>query len=136
MRLNLNDSIRVKLTEHGKDIYYHQYDRLNNAFGKQLCKPSMPKVDEDGYTTFQLWCFMELYGVHMGMTLPNVIEPLDIVFDAPTIDPVRKGKWIKISPAGIYECSECGQNVMTSDIDVYRWCHGCGAKMEEGEQDA
>lgn len=53
---------------------------------------------------------------------------------SPTIDPVRKGKWIKISPAGIYECSECGQNVMTSDIDVYQWCHGCGAKMEEGEE--
>ena len=72
----------------------------------------------------------------MGMALPNVIEPLDIVFDAPTIEPERKkGKWIKISPAGIYECSECGQNVMTSDIDVYRWCHGCGCRMGEGEQE-
>lgn len=87
MRLNLNDSIRVKLTDLGKDIYYHQYDRLNTAFGREVCKPSYPKVDEDGYTTFQLWCFMELYGVYMGMTLPNVIEPLDIVFDAPTIEP-------------------------------------------------
>jgi len=47
----------------------------------------------------------------------------------------KKGKWIKISPADIYECSKCGQNVMTIDIDVYRWCHGCGAKMEEGEKD-
>ena len=51
----------------------------------------------------------------------------------PTIDPVRKGKWIKISPAGIYECSVCGLNLMTGDIDVYSWCHGCGAKMEEGD---
>lgn len=90
MRLNLNDNIKVKLTEHGKDIYYHQYDRTNAFLGRELCKPSYPKVDEDGYTTFQLWCFMELYGVHMGMTLPNVIEPLDIVFDEPTIEPERK----------------------------------------------
>lgn len=81
MRLNLNDNIRVKLTDLGKDIYYHQYDRLNNAFGRQICKPSMPKVDEDGYTTFQLWEFMELYGAHIGMTLPNVIEPLEIVYE-------------------------------------------------------
>lgn len=87
MRLNLNDNIKVKLTEHGKDIYYHQYDRTNAFLGRELCKPSYPKVDEDGYTTFQLWCFMELYGVHIGMTLPNVIEPLDIVFDEPTIEP-------------------------------------------------
>ena len=87
MRLNLNDEIKVKLTEHGKDIYYHQYDRTNAVLGRELCKPSYPEVDDDGYTTFQLWCFIELYGIHMGMTLPNVIEPLDIVFDAPTIEP-------------------------------------------------
>lgn len=90
MRLNLNDNIKVKLTEHGKDIYYHQYDRTNLLLGREVCKPSYPKVDEDGYTTFQLWCFIELYGIHMGMTLPNVIEPLDIVFDAPTIEERKK----------------------------------------------
>ena len=44
--------------------------------------------------------------------------------------PVRHGHWIKISPAGIYECSECGKNVMTSDIEAYVWCHGCGARMD------
>lgn len=94
MRLNLNDNIKVKLTEHGKDIYYHQYDRTNAFLGRELCKPSYPKVDEDGYTTFQLWCFMELYGAHMGMTLPNVIEPLDIVFDAPTCEGCKHlNKW-------------------------------------------
>ena len=48
----------------------------------------------------------------------------------PSVTPKPKmGRWIRISPAGIYECSECGQNVMTGDIDAYRHCHGCGAKM-------
>ena len=46
---------------------------------------------------------------------------------------VRHGHWIKISPAGIYECSECGKNVMTSDIEAYKYCHGCGAIMD-GEE--
>lgn len=41
-----------------------------------------------------------------------------------------KGHWIKISPANIYECSECGKNVMTNDICAYDFCHGCGAEME------
>lgn len=45
------------------------------------------------------------------------------------------GKWVKISPAGIYECSQCGQNVMTSDIEAYKFCHGCGAKMIGGDED-
>lgn len=39
-------------------------------------------------------------------------------------------KWVKISPAGIYECSGCGQNVMTSDIDAYKYCHGCGRAVK------
>lgn len=40
-----------------------------------------------------------------------------------------KGEWVQISPARIYECSKCGQNVMTDDIESYKFCHGCGVKM-------
>lgn len=81
IRINLNEPIKVKLTDWGKEIYYHQYDRANQIAGREICKPEFPKEDENGYTEFQLWCFMELYGEHMGMTLPNVIEPLEIVYE-------------------------------------------------------
>ena len=43
----------------------------------------------------------------------------------------QRGKWVKISPANIYECSKCGKNVMTDDISEYYFCHGCGADMRE-----
>jgi len=53
----------------------------------------------------------------------------------PPVTPQPKtGHWTQISPQGIYECSECGQNVMTSDICVYKFCHGCGAKMVEPQE--
>lgn len=81
IRINLNEPIKVKLTDWGKEIYYHQYDRTNQIAGREVCKPKFPKEDENGYTEFQLWCFMELYGEHIGMTLPNVIEPLEIVYE-------------------------------------------------------
>ena len=81
IRINLNEPIKVKLTDWGKEIYYHQYDRANQITGREICKPEFPKEDENGYTEFQLWRFMELYGEHMGMTLPNVIEPLEIVYE-------------------------------------------------------
>ena len=56
--------------------------------------------------------------------------------DLPSAQPQRiKGKWVRISPAGIYECSICGKNVMTSDIDAYDFCHGCGADMRRGKED-
>lgn len=57
-------------------------------------------------------------------------EIIDIIENLPTAEP-KKGRWTKISPAGIYECSQCGQNVMTGDIEVYAYCHHCGAKMKE-----
>ena len=44
---------------------------------------------------------------------------------------IKTGKWIRISPAKIYECSECGQNVMTVDIERYKYCPCCGSKLEE-----
>ena len=57
----------------------------------------------------------------------------------PSAQPERKtGRWLKISPAGIYECSECGKTVITGDISCYKcynkYCSGCGAYMG-GEQD-
>ena len=80
VRINLNELIKVKLTDWGKEIYYHQYDRTNQIVGRKVCKPMFPKEDENGYTEFQLWYFIELYGEHMGITLPNVIEPLEIIY--------------------------------------------------------
>lgn len=81
LRINLNEPIKVKLTDWGKEIYYHQHDRVNQIAGREICKPSFPKEDENGYTEFQLWDFIELYGTHIGMTLPNVIEPIEIVYE-------------------------------------------------------
>ena len=79
-KINLNEIIKVKLTPLGAEIYYKQFDELNKQYGREICKPQMPKIDKDGYTEFQLWNFIELYGQHIGMCKPNVIEPLDIVY--------------------------------------------------------
>lgn len=81
--INLNDQIKVKLTPLGVEIYYHQYDELNKnikANGGTPLEPIMPEIDKDGYTKFTLWHFMELYGQHIGMCKPNIIEPLNIYF--------------------------------------------------------
>ena len=92
MKINLNETVKFKLTDYGKDIYYHQYDELNEYIKKKGRKPPfeqrMPEVDEKGYTEMQLWCFIELYGNYMGMAKPNVIEPLEIIY---TEHPTEKG---------------------------------------------
>lgn len=82
-KINLNDRIKVKLTPLGAEIYYHQYDELNKkikANGGTQLEPIIPEIDKDGYTEFTFHHFISLYGNHIGMCKPNVIEPLDIVF--------------------------------------------------------
>lgn len=61
IKFNINDTVKVKLTDMGKDIYYHQYDQFNLT-------PEYPEVDEIGYTKFQLWELMRLYGQCISMT--------------------------------------------------------------------
>lgn len=85
-KFNLNDVVKVKLTDYGKDIYYHRFDRLIKS-GINI-KPRFPKEDEDGFSTFQLWCFIELYGPHMHMTSKNVIEHNDIYFFDSTLEEI------------------------------------------------
>jgi hypothetical protein len=84
IKINLNESVKFKLTPLGADIYYHRYDDLNKRIirnGGQPLSPSLPRVDDEGYTSMQLWHFMEIYGgEHMGLTKPNVIKPLEIIY--------------------------------------------------------
>lgn len=85
--INLNEFVKFKLTDHGKDIYFHQYDGLNESLkakGLRRLEPAYPEVDENGYSKMQLWSFIELYGSYIGMTKPNVIEPLELIFESET----------------------------------------------------
>ena len=85
-KLNLNCIIKVKLTDYGKDIFYHQYDELNKASGRTIIKPQFPDVDSEGFSQFQLWNFMNLYGKHMMLTMPEVIKPLNIYIEDEDLD--------------------------------------------------
>lgn len=156
-RINLNDTVRVKLTRLGKAIYRHRYDQINACAGEEVVKPIDPKEDEQGYTSFQLWDFIELYGQHIGMGRPNVIEPLDIVWsvDIPRVwkkDEVRyvdedhawiDGKqWISLRRfqeavgeerkkrvGGNYHCYKCGAEIhLFSLLGKWRYCPNCGKK--------
>lgn len=79
-RINLNERIKVKLTDYGKEIYYHRFDDLFRQTELSVFKPEFPKTDEEGYTTFQLWDFIHIYGNYIDMGLPAVIKPLEIVY--------------------------------------------------------
>lgn len=81
MKHSLNDSIKVKLTDYGKYIYTAHLERINEYYGKRVIRYTKPKEDAEGYSTFQLWDFMNIFGncLFMGNT-EIVIENLEFEF--------------------------------------------------------
>ena len=74
------------------------------------------------------------HGVDVGLAMAMVA-----IEEQPTIDPVRKGKWMTsyldhemmgVRPKLLY-CSECCHCIAYPT----NYCPNCGAKMGEGEQD-
>lgn len=74
VNFNINEKVKIKLTEMGKQILQEQ--------GRKFT------IDEEGYTTFQLWDLMSIFGedIYMGMRLPHIpFEPNIILLDAEEI---------------------------------------------------
>lgn len=78
MQLNLNETIKVKLTPFGAEIYYHKNDELIERLQSRGLQPRieqrMPPIDREGFTEFQLWDFMNIYGDYFEWGAPDVIE--------------------------------------------------------------
>jgi len=67
---NINDHVKVKLTDDGKEILRGNHAKLMNFYAKApLIKidPLKIEVDEEGYTRFQMWELMYEFGGHVGL---------------------------------------------------------------------
>ena len=79
---NINDRIKVKLTEYGKSIL-HNYDHNNLSQVDYLNLPSdysPHPSDADGYYEFTLWRFMSIFGAHFYNGCPQLVEDNEIIF--------------------------------------------------------
>lgn len=75
--LNINHHIKVKLTNDGKKIYINYFDKFSTLYGKDILK-----VDEDGFTEFQLWDFINMFGKYFyNGSLYQIIEMNNIYID-------------------------------------------------------
>jgi DNA-directed RNA polymerase subunit RPC12/RpoP len=74
-----------------------------------------------------------LVGVKKGQTSAEVEQAVKAAYaeaEGQSVNPeIKTGYWVKVSPEGSYQCSECGKTVKTDDIDAYMYCHGCGIKI-------
>jgi hypothetical protein len=65
---------------------------------------------------------------HMVRASAMVIE---MIQDAPTIEPQRTGRWIDHAEEGYVECPFCHSATNCDDnISELHFCFSCGAKME------
>lgn len=76
---NINDCIKVKLTDKGKEIIQEDYENTRAQYPELDLKPLYIE-EADGFTEFQLWHFMQIFGEHFWCGAPAYIENNEIVF--------------------------------------------------------
>lgn len=76
--INLNDMVKVKLTEYGKEIYRKYFEDVQ----KYLSCKIEPEIDEKGFTTLQIHELANIFGPAMFIgNIWQVIENNSIYLD-------------------------------------------------------
>lgn len=78
MRFNINNLVKVRLTYHGHHILRDYYSELSKSSGSDLSS-LIPKIDKDGYQSFQLWNFMQIFGSEMWNGARQIIVNNEII---------------------------------------------------------
>lgn len=71
MLFNVNESVRVKLTDHGRRIHFENWRAFRQQFPLVGGEYQPPKEDENGWSEWQLWVLMQTFGKHITMSKPN-----------------------------------------------------------------
>lgn len=71
---NLNKTVYVKLNNIGRDIYKNYIQSLNSNLSTE------PEIDENGYTKFQLWDLIHIFGEYIDLGLPTPFDKNCIYF--------------------------------------------------------
>lgn len=75
-RFNINNWVKVKLTEEGLDLLEQSHYDLYESIGKPPREWVKPVVDENGYSKFQMWDLMNKFGKYT--TLGSKLHIVDV----------------------------------------------------------
>lgn len=67
-RFNVNHEVEFRLTDHGRAVHRAFWEPYSAG------KYRAPEVDADGWSRFQLWDAMAVFGPHLSMTGSNPFE--------------------------------------------------------------
>ena len=65
-KFNINDTVKVKLTEYGKYVLRKEWEHILS--GNPNFEYMPPQEDDEGYSTWQMWSLMETFGKYITMT--------------------------------------------------------------------
>jgi len=77
IKFNINDPVKVKVTEYGYEVwleYSNQFVKYSPTYPVTTIEELKAKQDDDGYTEFQLWDMMSIFGSKMQMGFKNPID--------------------------------------------------------------
>lgn len=77
VKTNLNLYIKVKLNEHGKQIHYDYWKDTCERFDT----PYKLEVDEEGYSSFQIHEFMNVFGEYAHLGAEPFLETNDVLIE-------------------------------------------------------
>lgn len=70
MRFNINNHVRVRLTDAGRAIHREWTDNLYSSMpaAKREYQYTPPIEDSDGWSTWQMWNLMQIFGSSCGLS--------------------------------------------------------------------
>lgn len=94
MKINLNDMVKFRLTQHGRDIlsfkrYEYACQTSVLAWSPERFNPDMYQyphvIEKDGYCYMQFWEFMHTFGEYMVLGVNDMcIEDNELIFEEET----------------------------------------------------
>jgi hypothetical protein len=85
---NINQHVKVQLTDYGRKLYQEFYD-----------SERIPYEDSYGWSTWQMWELMEIYGEHLGLTNKNPFN-LNILIEF-EYEKGKEGSWLKLKEESV-----------------------------------
>ena len=78
--INLNDIVSVKLTDYGLEILKKAHEDFMKQYSNvRIGEFEKPKTDKDGYTSFQLYELMNIFGPYLSAGTQELPFETDIL---------------------------------------------------------
>ena len=71
---NINETVRVKLTDFGRKIHKQKFDDFIDRYPLSRSYYTPPLEDKDGWSEWQGWVLMETFGEYLVMGGGNPFE--------------------------------------------------------------